>query len=250
MTISKCGRLAAASVFVASLLLPISSMAQDEEPAGPKYLQVRVVHTQANGAEKWVELQAEQKAALDEEGPQRDVWEEVRGDLDTFHIVSFHDELGTFDEQGVGGPPLGDAQAAWVDAIRPTIASRTQTIMRMHNDLSIPTPEGHEPNLVVLRYFTLRQGQGDAFHAWVADKLKPALEAGGDTGVYLAHMAQGGNAATCVLAGHVENWAEFDGPGSFAHLSEEEQDELFADWGSMVARHETRTLQYRADLSY
>lgn len=254
MSISKYGRTAVAAAFAAVLAMPAALAQEEEESAGPQYLDVRVVNTRSDGTDEWIELQKQLKAAQDEdeEGPSRDVWRVVRGELDAFHIVSLRDDFASLDEQGGdgGGPPLGEAQAAWGEAITGTVLSRTQTIMRMHSDLTIPNPEGYEPNLLMLRYITLRQGQGDAFHTWLNDKLRPALQSGGATGVYFGHVAHGGNVSTCVIAGHAANWAEFDGPGPFNHLTEEAQAALFADWDSMVARHEVRTLAYQADLSY
>ncbi|MGI9270802.1 MAG: hypothetical protein ACR2QT_03440 [Woeseiaceae bacterium] len=246
MSNSKCGRTAVASLFAAALLLPLSSIAQEDEAEGPSYIQVRVVHTTAAGSGDWVELQKQAAEAQDEDAPWRDVWQVVRGELDTFHIVSGLENFAALDGQGEGGGP----DPEWVAAITPTVHSRSQTIMRMHDALNIPNPDDYEPSLLTLRYFTLREGQGEAFHTWLREELQPAIAAGGTTGVYFGHVTHGGNVATCVIAGHFANWAELDGPGAFAHMSEEERDALFADWGSMVANHEVRTLRYRADLSY
>jgi hypothetical protein len=243
MILSKCGRVAVASV--AALLLPLSALAQEEETAGPSLLQVRVVNTTAAGSAKWIDLQKQAAADIAEGDPGRDVWQVVRGELDTFHIVSPLANYAALDGQGGGGPP-----ADWVEAITPTVASRSQTILRMHDGLTIPNPDDYEPSLLTLRYITIRQGQGDAFHTWLREVLQPAIAAGGTTGVYYGHVAQGGDVSTCVIASHFANWAELDGDGALSHLSEEEADAMFADWGSMVAGHEVRTMQFRADLSY
>lgn len=247
MTISRCGRTAVASVFAAVLLLPLSSVAQEEEAEGPGYIEVRVVNTISAGTAKWVELQEQAAEAQEEDAPWRDVWQVVRGELDSFHIVSGLENYAALDGQGEGG---GGPAPEWVAAITPTVDSRTQSIIRMHTNLTIPNPEDYEPNLMTLRYITVRQGQAETFHTWLREELQPAIAAGGTTGVYYGHVAQGGNVARCVIASHFANWAELDGPGAFAHLSEEEQNALFADWDTMVVRHEVRTLQYRAELSY
>ena len=86
MILSKYGRVAVASV--AALLLPLSALAQEEETAGPSLLQVRVVNTTAAGSAKWIDLQKQAAADIAEGDPGRDVWQVVRGELDTFHIVS------------------------------------------------------------------------------------------------------------------------------------------------------------------
>ena len=96
----------------------------------------------------------------------------------------------------------------------------------------------------------MKPGQGGAFHDWVEEELKPALEAGGAKGVYFSHVAQGGDVSTCVIAGHFANWAELDGPGGFSHMSEGERDGLFANWDDMVESYSVDILSYRAGLSY
>lgn len=248
---SKYGRRADAVLLLfAMALLPMIASAQDEEDAAPGWTHVRVVALNASGSDKWIELQQQlAEVSRADEDARRDVWQEVRGDLDTYHIVSFPENLAEFDEQG-DGPPLGDDQEAWVAAITPTISSRSQTLLRQHANLSIPSDEDAEPNLLLLRYIRLVSDRGDDFHAWIENQLRPVLVEGGATGVFFAHVEYGGSVNTCVVATNIKNWAELDGPGAFAHLSEEELDALFANWGDMVADHEVRILSYRADLSY
>ena len=246
MTIKQV-KLAVVTVFTAALVMPIVGSAQEAGP--PKWIQARIVHLQADGSAKWVELQKQLVAAERDENARRDVWEVVRGELDTYHIVSFHQDLAGFDEQG-GGAPLGDAQAAWIAAITPTIASRTQTMLRYHLDMSIPFAEDAKRNLMVLRYHTIVPGQGNAFQRWVKEKLKPALVKGGVTGLNYSHVAYGGDTGMWVSASALENWARLDGPGPLAGLSDEENRALFASFGDMVAGTEIRLLRYREDLSY
>jgi len=246
------GRLADTVLLLfAMALLPMVASAQDEEDAAPGWTHVRVVALNTSGSDKWIELQQQlAEVSRADEDAHRDVWQEVRGDLDTYHIVSFPENLAEFDEQGEGGPAMGDDQEAWLAAIVPTISSRTQTLLRQHANLTIPSEDDAEPNLLVLRYIELAPGRGDDFHEWAENQLRPALVEGGATGIFFGHVAFGGNVDTCVIAVNVKDWAELDGPGAFAHLSEEEVDALFASWGDMVVGHEVRILSYRADLSY
>ncbi len=255
MTISKYGRIAVAASLAAVLAMPAVTVAQEEEAedTGPNFLLVRTVNTRTAGSAEWATLQEELVAARPEDADgNRDVWEVVRGRMDTFHIVSWHDDRAGFDQpgEGGGGPPLGDRQAAWLEAIGQTIASRTETESRLHKDISIPLEEDAEYKMLTLRRITLKTGQGDAFHDWAREELKPALEAGGATGVYFSHVTQGGNVNTCIIAGHFANWAELDGPGGFHHMSEGEIDGLFANWDDMVEDHTVDILSFRADLSY
>jgi hypothetical protein len=255
MTISKYGRIAVAVSFAAVLALPAVAMAQEDEAedTGPNFILVRTVNTRTSGSAEWATLQEQLVAARPEDADgRRDVWEVVRGRMDTFHIVSWHDDRAGFDQQGEGGggPPLGDGQAAWLEAIGQTIASRTETESRIHKDISIPLDEDAEPNLLTLRRFTLKTGQGDAFHDWAREELKPALVAGGAKGVYFSHVTQGGDVNMCVVASHFANWAELDGDGAFGHMSEGEIDGLFANWDDMVKDHTVDILSFRDDLSY
>jgi hypothetical protein len=246
MTI-KQSRLAIVAAFAAALAMPVMGNAQEDE--GPNWLQVRIVNLQANGSAKWVELQKQLVAAERDENIHRDVWQVIRGELDTFHIVSQHKNLAEFDEQGEGAA-LGDAQADWVAAITPTIASRTQTLSRIHADLSIPAAEDAKRNLLILRYNTVMPGQGDAYQNWVKSDLRPALVKGGITGVNFSRVAFGANVDTWVSASYLENWTAMDGPGPLAYLSEEEDEALFAAWSDMLESREIRVLRYREDLSY
>ena len=247
MTSKFCGRLAVMASFVAALVMPLTASAQEGENQGPAWLQVRTVSLNADGAASWQDLQkqlAEANRAAEE--ATRDVWEEVRGDLDTYHIVSFPENMAEFDEQGEN--VLGDAQGDWVASIVPTVRERSQTIMRQHQNLSIPVAEDYESNLLVLSYTRVRAGKAGDYHDWLENKLKPALEAAGKTGIYFSHMAHGGSTSTCLMAVHLENWAALD-QRLFSDLSAEERTALFSDVGTMVADSDRRILQFRADLS-
>ncbi len=88
MTI-KQSKLAIVAAFAAALAMPIVGSAQEDE--APNWLQVRVVNLKANGSAKWVELQKQLVAAeRADENDGRGVWEVIRGELDSFHIVSLH----------------------------------------------------------------------------------------------------------------------------------------------------------------
>jgi hypothetical protein len=249
MKITTCGKIAVIASFAAVLAIP-AAMAQEEESEGPNYLLVRTVNVKTGASAEWARLQERLVTQATEAGNgHRDVWEVVRGRMDKFHIVSFHDDHSGFDQQG-GGGPQGEGQLAWEKEISETIASRAQTESRLHKDLSIPQDEGVEPNLLTLRSFTLKSGQGEAFHTWVREELRPVLENGGAKGVYFSHGAQGGDVDTCVVGSHFANWAELDADGPFDLLSDEEREALFAPWGDMVEAHSMDVLAYRADLSY
>jgi hypothetical protein len=252
MTISKYGRIAVAASFAAVLAMPAIVIAQEaEEDTGPNFFSVRTVHVNTDGGAEWVALQEQLAAAQKEAGNgHRSVYQEVRGSLDTYHIVSAYADHSGFDGAGDGLGGLGEAQADWVGAIGKTISSRTQRESRIHKDLVIPRDQEAERNLLVVRQFKIKQGQGDAFHTWLADELRPVLVAGGAQGVRFSHMNQGGDVTICTIASEVANWAEFDADGAFSHLSEGERTGLFAKWGDMVEGHSMIIGQYRANMSY
>ena len=210
-------------------------------------MQVRTVNLNADGVQKWVELQTQTaETNRENEAPHRAVWQEVRGSLDTFHIVSFNESLAELDpqgENGAGGPP-----AEWVAAITPTVRERSQTISRLHRNLAVPAAEGYEPNLLVLSSTRIRTGKVGDYHDWIENKLKPALETAGVTGVYFSHPVHGGAGSTCTMAVHVENWAGLD-QRFLPDLTGEERAAVFGGLSEIVAGTERRILRYRADMS-
>ena len=252
MTISKYGRIAVAASFAAVLALPAVAVAQEaEEDTGPNFILVRTVDVSTSGNAEWVALQQQLVAAEKEAGNgHRSVWQQVRGSLGTYHIVSSHVDRAGFDDEGDGLASLGDGLADWANAIVKTISSRSLTEARIHKNLAIPRDEEAERNLLVIRRLTLKQSQADAFHEWVAERLQPSLIAGGAKGVRFSHVTHGGNVSICTITTEMANWAEFDADSPLSQLTEGERDGLFAKWDDMVESHEVRVASYRADLSY
>ena len=236
-------------LLAAALLLPAYAGAQDENE-GLSLVSVRSVTTTAGGGATWVEQQKQLAAAHKERGdPSRHVWQEISGDIDTFHIVTFSDGYG-----GGGGPnedpPMGDAQEAWVAKISPTVASRSTMIMRYYPQHSIAPEPNSEPSMLILRYTDVAPGQNDAYERWLAEQLVPALKAGGATGVTFNRVVYGGDTNRWVSGSRIENMAALNEPGPLGSLSDEERAELFAGLDDVVWGSERRILRYRADLSH
>lgn len=245
MTSKLCGRLAVTASFVVALVMPLTSSAQEGENQPPARVQIRTVSLNADGVGTWVGLQTQlAEANRAAEADTRLVYEEVRGALDTYHIISFPENLAGFDEQGEAP---GNVQEDWVASIVPTIRERTETISRQHADLTIPMAEDYERNLLVVSNTRIRGGRGGDYHDWLENKLKPALEAAGITGVYFSHMTHGG-LNICRMAVHVDNWAALD-RRFLADLTPEERAALYDGVGAMVADSDRRILQFRADMS-
>jgi len=230
------------------LLLPAFVAAQDGEER--QYLAVRTVTVTAEGSATWVEQQRQLAAVHKERGdPTRHVWQEVTGDIDTFHIVTFPDGFAGRDE-APEGPPMGDAQAEWVAKISPTVASRNTVVLRRYPQHTIPNADDSAPGLSTLRYTTIAPGKSGAFNTWIGEKLVPALKKGGAEGVRFNRIVFGGNTNVWVSSNSLPNFAALDGPGPLAYLSDEENAELFDGWGEMVWESDVRLVRFRDDLSH
>jgi len=230
----------------AALLLPALANAQDEERT---FISVRTVHVKASMDQEFVELQKQLNAAAVAAGqPGRSVWQEIRGDLGTFYIVSDLENFAVYDEEN--DPPMEEeAWEAWVDAIMDTTASSTRMVLRTHPEYSIEAEDGSEPGLLLLRYTTVAPGKGGDYHEWVENQLSPALKAGGATGVSFNHVAIGGNTNLWISGSRIDNWAELDTRGPLAGMSDEDRAALFANFSDMVWESDIRILRFRADLS-
>lgn len=230
-----------------ALLLPALAVAQDDE--GPQWLSVRTVTAHASGVRTWVERQQEMSERRKEVGAgTRHVWQEINGNLDTFHIV-------TFPENFAGGdtppdePLMGEAQDEWEAAIGPTIDSRSTMVLRYYPELSRPPEEGVEPALLVLRYHTVAPGKSGDYQAWLSDQLLPALDKVGVTGMNTNRVVRGGDTNLWIRGSRVPNFAALDQPGPLMKLSQEERAELFGGLDGVVWINEVKLLRYRADMS-
>lgn len=229
------------------LTLSIGASAQDQGP--PNWFQIRTVNLHADGAAQWVDLQKQLVEAHKDEGEHRQAWEVTHGGMNTFHILSFHQNLAELDEQALTAPLVED-QANWVSSITPTIESRSLRLSRYHPDLSIPAEEGATNNLAVLRHHYVRSGQHQAFQAWVENELKPVMIEAGVTGMHFSRTAFGGDNSVWTSSNATDNWAELDQPNPIAGLSADQRAELLGPYYEMVSHSEINVLHYRADLSY
>lgn len=239
--------LAGALLVIFALGVPLLANSQDEDRT---WLQVRTMHVKPDRVGDYVDLQlklSEAQKAAGQTG--RSVWQEIRGDLATFHSVRSVDNLAELDEPLE--PPMGKEEwATWVSAILDVTESSTRTILRSHLEWSIPADEDSEPGLLVLRYTTVAPNRMGDYHVWIQDQLVPALKEGGAQGVSFNHTAFGGDSTTWVNGARIPNWAALQRRrGSLAYMSDEDYAALFAPVAEMVTARELRILRYRADLS-
>ena len=239
--------LAGALLMIFALGVPLLASSQDEDRT---WLQVRTVHVKPDRVGDYVDLQiklSEAQKAVGQTG--RDVWQEIRGDLATFHQVNSVDNLAELDEPFE--PPMGEEEwAAWLSAIRDVTDSSTRTILRSHLEWSIPADEDSEPGLLLVRYTTVVPNRMGDYHGWIEDQLLPALKEGGAQGVSFNHIAFGGDRTTWVSGTRIPNWAALQRRrGSLAYMSKEDFAALFAPVAEIVTASDLRILRYRADLS-
>ena len=230
-----------------SLAIPLQASAQDEDRT---WLQVRTTHVKPDRVQEFVALQAKfSKALAADDRPNRDVWQEVRGDNSTFHAVTSTDNLAELDEPFE--PPMGEKEwDEWVAALLQTIDSSTRTILRSHREWTIPADDDAEPGLLRLRSIRVKPDSMYAYHGWVVNQLIPALKANGAKGVSFNHGAFGGDTSTWVMGSRLGGFADLQRrKGSLSGMSDEDYGALLGASADMVVSTDIRILQYRADLS-
>ena len=236
-------------LLLAAMLLPAYAVAQDDE--GPQWMSVRTVTVHTGQQAVWVEQQRRLAAAHTERGDSaRYVWQEISGDLNKYHIVTFPESLG-----GQGGgpnddPPMGDAQDVWFATTGPTVAARSSMTMRRMTELAIPPAEDSELGTLILRRTTVAPGRSGDYNDWLSDTLVPALKKAGATGVSFNRVAYGGDINMWISGSRVPNEAALNGPGPLANLAEGEMAAVFQalDEG-VIWLSERLLLRYRADMS-
>lgn len=227
-------------------LLPLNASAQD----GGGLLHVAEVKVKTGRIAEFVELQRQYAEAGRAAGMTgRSIWQVQAGRTGTFHVVQPRDNFAYFDDPP-DGPVTGSAWGSWVARITDTIEHRTVWILRVHDDLVIPPPDGFEENLILLRIREVGSFMNDDYEEWIRDRLLPGLRDGGETGVSFFRIIAGGNTNTWFSVTRHSSWAELDEPGPFADLSERQRNAIFEDAEEMQVGGENLVLQYRADLSY
>jgi len=214
-------------------------------------LQVAEVKVKDGQVAEFIDLQRQYAAAGKAAGQSgRDIWQVVRGQSNTFHVVDSVENFASIDE-GLDPPMSGEDWARWVARITQTIDSRTVRNLRVYPNLVIPAADGAVENLAALRIRTVLPGNNGAYEEWIEDDLLPALRAGGQTGVSYFRTLNGGNTNTWFGVTRHANWAEMDPPGPLADMSERQRNSLLEKAAELqTGTGELHIIRHRADLSF
>ncbi len=237
------------SIFVALMatLLTGALTAQDE----PALIHVRIVEVIPSKVNEFVALQktlmeAQKKAGL----PGRSVWQESRGNTNTFHIVNSAENFAEMDESATS--VMSDlAWANWVNSITAVTQSREIITLRTFPDLDLGPFDNQETDLLRLMQITVKAGQRGAYSTWLRETMTPALKKHGVKGRSVNRIVLGGNTNTWVIGNRFNDWAKLDSPNPFNKIPKEERQAVFAELNEIeIEETKTLILRYRADLSY
>lgn len=234
---------------VFALLLTLTSPLALAQEDTPPWLDVRIMQVKADRGAEFQDLIAEVTAAQSAAGrPPVTVWQEVRGSLATYHLVTPREAVGDFDDDL--GPPI--EAGAWSNLITrlvDCIQSQRRILLQNYPELTIPAAEGSEPaEFLMLRLREIVWGGNGEYREWLQDNLIPALTDAGVQDVGVSRIVAGDSPRIWIMGTPIENWAEFDEPGPFADLSEREAQQLFGAGNALIQTGENLVLRRRPDL--
>lgn len=214
----------------------------------PPLLSVRIVQVKPDKVAEWEGLQKELSAAMKKAGATRTVWQVVRGDLNTYHIVEGLAKYADLDEPA--SPPMeAAAWASWQARVLQCVGNRQLLIARTNPDLSIPLKKGRKINLLLLTWRKYAPGRGGDYQTALAKELFPALKKAGINGYFENQIVAGHRLRTWVSARYIDKWADLDGPGLLSRALGENSGKLASKLGSMIVDVERMILRIREDLS-
>ncbi|MDX1481872.1 MAG: hypothetical protein R3315_09360 [Woeseiaceae bacterium] len=237
----------AIALTAATLIFSAPAASQDNETG---FITVRstVVRTEHMG--EYTELLAKLADSRKAAGLNgRNVWQVVRGPVSTFYIVTAHDSMAEAGEPFDSGMSDADWQR-WVGRITSVIDHSTLTTLRTHPSLAISADADAPPNMMLLRYTTLKPGYNQAYQTWVGEKLVPALAEGGLKGWTISKVMYGDNPNTWISARRIDSWEQLDEPNPLAYMSERRRDALLGEARDMLAANRLELIRHRPELSY
>lgn len=234
-----------ALICLAVISLPLTFGQADE-----KLLNVTRIKIHPEKHHEFMDLQKQLSVAQEAAGRGgRQVWQEVRGDTSTFHLVSRLESFASLDENSEN--PMGaDGWERWVARVRSCIQSRESLVVRALPGLEIPRKGTGSPNLLRLRELTPAPGKVNEFADWLEQKLYPAQRKTGVDGVSLLRTVLGTDPRVFHEAMHFESWGELDGPGWSSRLSDSDREDLWDGNGGRIASVRLIMLRYVDELSF
>ena len=225
-------------------IVPTSIWAQNDESAGPTYINFRIQTVKQGRVPEWESIRKERTEAARRAGrPYYHVYQRVRGPGNGFLIVS--------PEEGIGEPggnidiqPAIDRQDSWFNAIGGTLDSQLVLSLQFYPDLrTIPDGPVHpSAKFVHLRIRTAAAGRSGDFEKWLRDDLIPGLRRVDVGDVRIARVVLGGNPRTWVTASFVDGW-----PYSNENPV---NPRMLAKGDAMVATRTDYFYEFRDDLSF
>lgn len=232
---------------ILSALTQSRVMAQASDPG---WVNLRVIEVKPDRAAEWEELRKERATAIkDSGGTPPTIWEVVRGEVDSYYILSFVSELGANDEAPSDLMGAAD-RARWGSRIDRCVAHRKVMTLRRLPQFSIPAREGRKPNLAFVSFVTMIPAKRQDYFAYLRETIMPALRMAKMDGVYVSVLFAGGSADTLVTATWLDKWSVLDDLHPLMKLLGQEEAEKILDKGKpFIARRERVMLHYRPDLS-
>jgi len=199
---------------------------------------VRIVQVKPDKLSDFLDLQREYRDVRIAAGkPARQVWREIRGKGDVFHIVTSAKNWREFDKPLDTGMDE-DQWADWDRRIRETIDSYEVHILRAFGDLKIERAnEEIPPKFMALKYRTFATGYNPQYLAWLRGTFFPRMREEGATGVSVQKMEFGGNGHTWLISFYFDSWKEWGAPPPWGKMNPNEHAGFFAPARPLTAKN-------------
>ncbi len=222
---------------------PTMMLAQDEEPAGPGYINIRIQTVKPDRVAQWESLRKEMSENRQEGGwAFYHVYQRQLGPLTTYLMVSPATAIG---EPGaaIEEPPAVPISENWFNAMWGTLDSQSLITLRTYPELATLQTESAHPsaNFVHVRIRTAAAGRSADFEEWLRDDLVPGLRAAGAGDVRNLRIVLGGSPRTWVTFSFVEGWPE---------PAVELDPRILARGDALVATQTHYFYSFREDLSF
>lgn len=236
-------------VLVASgLAFSGTAVAQEDNSHG--LMNVRTTTVKPGKAPEYIELMGQLAAARKAAGHSGvSIYQVVRGPAGTFYSVSFGESYADIGEPFDSGMSDGDWQR-WVGRVTDIIDHAVVTILQTHGELAITPESDSPPAMLQLRFSTMRAGTGADHHEWLAESLVPAFREGNAKGYNVSNVLMGDEVGTWVSSLRIDSWADLDGPGPLAHMSDRARDNLLEEYGKRVDSARVELVRFLPEVSY